>query len=61
MDECMLLGVVGRQDGCMDQNEVAVCLACPVCHERRMDRLEWNRAGTEVTCLACGSVYDPNA
>jgi hypothetical protein len=43
------------------EEKVARCLACPACGERRMDQLEWNSYGTEVTCASCGSVYDPNA
>lgn len=43
------------------EETVAACFACPVCHEAHTDQLEWNRDGTEVVCLSCGSVYDPNA
>ncbi len=48
-----------ERDG--QEETVAKCFACPVCHERRMDQLEWNRDRTEVICLSCGTVYDPNA
>jgi len=30
---------------------------CPNCHERAMDRLEWDAEGVTITCLACGETY----
>ena len=32
---------------------------CPNCGEERMDKLEWDEDGTEVTCLTCGTKYVP--
>ena len=32
---------------------------CPKCGEERMDYLEWDDDGTQVTCSTCGHVYAP--
>jgi len=46
------------EEGC-DDELVAACFSCPCCGERRMDQLEWNKAGTVVTCSICTAEYDP--
>ena len=37
---------------------VHVELACPVCKERRMDKLLWHDDQT-VRCTNCGTLYEP--
>ena len=44
----------------MDENElVGEQAACPVCGNRVMDELVWDKAGELVTCSKCGEVYKP--
>ncbi len=45
--------------GLDNEDTVGIALACPYCHENRVDWLVWQDDHKSVECQSCHATYEP--